>query len=394
MSNNLDANIAEYWSRRMQVVRHKESVYMALGNTEERATLKNGDTVHRPSRSKPRTSLYTRNGTFTPKDISSTDETLVVNKTPLNSFDVDDLDVIQSNYSIMNEFSDDAGRFIEEYVDGDFLSEVVNADHVVDAGDVDGAAGTAATLTTSNVLKAFNAASKKLDRANIKMADRFAVVGPTPLQIIREYLGDRASTLGDTVAQNGFMGTFAGFQLYFSNSSYWTGTWTPANNPTNAATITIAGVTFTFVTTIGTTAGNVLIGASTADTLDNLVALINDPDTTSATQVALADDDAQTLEGCVATDGTTKLDIAFDGGGEVIVTTSEVADVWSLETSHLMFGKKGSVDIVVQAMPKTVFKDVPNSLATRVVNYTLYGIKTFNEGDASLVRVALSSSAW
>src|SRR5580704_12546209 len=62
-------------------------------------------------------------------------------------------------------------------------------------------------------------------------------------------------------------------------------------NPTNTQTLTLTingnAVVFTFVSAIGTTAGNVLIGASAAATAANLLALLNQPQTT-ATGVALA----------------------------------------------------------------------------------------------------------
>jgi hypothetical protein len=63
-------------------------------------------------------------------------------------------------------------------------------------------------------------------------------------------------------------------------------------NPTNGQTLTLdingTNVVLTFVSAIGTAAGNVLIGASAAATLANLLALLNQPRTTTATGVALS----------------------------------------------------------------------------------------------------------
>jgi len=63
-------------------------------------------------------------------------------------------------------------------------------------------------------------------------------------------------------------------------------------NPTNSQTLTLTingnAVVITFVSAIGTTAGNVLIGASAAATAANLVALLRQPQTTTATGVALS----------------------------------------------------------------------------------------------------------
>jgi hypothetical protein len=63
-------------------------------------------------------------------------------------------------------------------------------------------------------------------------------------------------------------------------------------NPTSGQTLTLTingtAITITFVSAIGTTAGNVLIGASAAATVANLIALLNQPQTTTATGVALS----------------------------------------------------------------------------------------------------------
>jgi hypothetical protein len=71
-------------------------------------------------------------------------------------------------------------------------------------------------------------------------------------------------------------------------------------NPTNSQTLTLTingnAVVFTFVSAIGTAAGNVLIGASAAATAANLLALLNQPQTTTATGVALSGPN-QTLVG-------------------------------------------------------------------------------------------------
>lgn len=70
------------------------------------------------------------------------------------------------------------------------------------------------------------------------------------------------------------------------------GYFTLSTNPTNTKTLTLdingANVVFTFVTSIGSTAGNVLIGATAAATVANLLALLQQPQTTTATGVALS----------------------------------------------------------------------------------------------------------
>ena len=64
------------------------------------------------------------------------------------------------------------------------------------------------------------------------------------------------------------------------------------SNPVNGSVLTLVingtSISFQFVNTIGSTAGNVLIGATFANTLANLLGLLNNPATTNSNQVALS----------------------------------------------------------------------------------------------------------
>ena len=66
-------------------------------------------------------------------------------------------------------------------------------------------------------------------------------------------------------------------QMYLSSSLIAEGSFTPANNLTDGETITINGVVLTAKTT-PSASGEFDIGASTATTIDNAVALVNNAD--------------------------------------------------------------------------------------------------------------------
>ena len=100
----------------------------------------------------------------------------------------------------------------------------------------------------------------------------------------------------------------------------------------NTQTIVIGGITFTTVDTIGTTAGNVLIGANYAATLTNLATLINDPTTTTATGVALSQADAFKLQnflGITAVATTTTVTITSSTKADVVVSETETNWAWT-----------------------------------------------------------------
>lgn len=79
-----------------------------------------------------------------------------------------------------------------------------------------------------------------------------------------------------------------------------------ALNPSNGETITITvdgtPVTVTFVSTIGATAGNILIGGSASVTRANFVNFINNPTVTSANQVAVTGGSLTAIQKLSATD--------------------------------------------------------------------------------------------
>jgi hypothetical protein len=307
---------------------------------------------------------------------------------------IDKIDQVQNTYEARNEFTPYMMEDLKQLIDAKILGEYANANSYIDDGSIGGTAGVSAVINAANINRVFAAAGKKLDNLHVPDDMRFAAVSPSVLELLKLYTGGKDTVFGDDVLANGLVGNRFGFKIYKSTNLTFTGRWTPADNPSNGATITIAGVTFTFVSSIGTTPGNVLIGASTAATLDNLVALINAPTTTTAQGVALSQDSCATLKGIVATDGTTYLGVTFVGGGEVAVTTSEVADVWSLQTVHCLFGKVGATELAMQAAPQIGFNQEPKRLpgSGNLIAWDLYGYKTWNRHKDLLVDVRVDSS--
>lgn len=393
MANNLDASTPEYWSKRMQIIREKETVFNALANMEERSALKDGDTIHRPYRSDMYAQTYTKGTAVSVKDVTSTDESLVVNTAKVVPFYVDDIDDLQNKYKTVNKFADDAGKDLFTFIDGDFLGEYINATSDIDDGDAGGTAGVSAILSTSNIAKFFAAANKKLNQQNVGMKNRFAVISPTVHQILVERLDGKDTGLGDDVGENGKVGRYMGFDIHVSNNLSFTATWTPADEPTANDTVTINGVIFKFVAS-PSAAGDIDLGGTVAATLDNLVGAINLSGTAGSDYVVVTDANRAKLSGCVATDGATKMTIKFESGGEVVVAASEAADPWTLETVHQLFGEKGAIDMVIQKQPVVVFKDVPDKLGVNVLPWTLYGLKTFTEGAKALVDGRVDSSVF
>ena len=388
----------EYWAKEMQQVFFKENVAIALANTELRAILADGDTIHKPYRSHLVGQSYTKGTAVTLNAVSGTDSSFVVNTIRVVPFYVDDIDKIQNKWSMIDKYAADAMRVLNNELDQAILGEYSNATSDVYADDVGGSgATTALVLTTSNIFNVFTAASRKLDALNQAQSPRFAVLGTRALETLRLALAGRETSFGEEVGKNGKVGTRFGFDIYYSNNCPFGATWTcdSGTNPANGETIHINGVLFTFVSTISTVAGNVLQTTNTATTLDALVDAINGTtvdSTVDTDYVAVSDADRWKLSqaGIVASASATVLTIS--GYGDIVVAGS--VDDWDAEVNHLLFGVKGSTDLVVQSMPSIEIQRADLMIGYNVLPWMLYGKKTFEDGAKGLVDVNVDASSW
>jgi outer membrane lipoprotein SlyB len=95
--------------------------------------------------------------------------------------------------------------------------------------------------------------------------------------------------------RNGYAGNFAGYNVYSSNNLQHSRT-ISFSSVVATDEITVAGVKFTFVSSIGTTAGNVLVGANDAASLANLAAAINGGTGAGTTYVEVSEADRAKLK--------------------------------------------------------------------------------------------------
>ena len=91
MSNSLTAFSPEFWAAKAQETFLKKSVAIGIANTDLRADLVMGVSVHKPYGSYPRVQTYTKGTAVTIKDISTTDEYLEVATAKVAPFYVDEI---------------------------------------------------------------------------------------------------------------------------------------------------------------------------------------------------------------------------------------------------------------------------------------------------------------
>lgn len=401
MANSFSADFADIWAREQQEIFYKENVAMKIADVSFKSQMSSGDVLNRPYRSSNAVQTYTPGTAITIDDKTDTIEALTVNRKFATGFYVDDFDAIQSNYDLISRYAKDDGIYLSNQVDADVLGEVANATSTVDDGTIGGTSGNGIALTTSNVLSVISAAKKKIAKQNVPLTDLFGAVSPEFEDVLIQYGAGRDTSMGDGANKDGALMDFYGFRLYRSNQLTGSAVLSLATQPTDTDTVVIQGVTFTFVSSIGTTAGNVLIGANVDATRVNLTALINAPTTTSSTQVALSTANARVFTNQVAAVNSASADtctVTYKGAGVLTVseTLTDATDTWTAvkQIQSQMFGKKGAVTLVMQSDARPQVKEVSDKLGKNILNGVLYGVKTFADGAKQMVNVKIKSSAY
>lgn len=380
----------------MGVKLYKQNVFRNIASFREEGVLKNGQIVDRPYRADIYVQAYTKGTALTAQDITATSDELTVNKVFAALIYVDDVDKIQNKWDAAEAWTAETVTRLSNQIDADCLFEVYNAADTIDANDLDSneSAGTPISLTVSNVVALFTTTARKLSVNNVPEANRFFVISPQVKQVLITYLAGRESILGDRTGEAGNIGRYMGFELYESNNVTGMIRWTPTDNPSNGETLIVNGITFTFVDTIGTTAGNVLQTTNTATTIDNLVDLINNPTSTTANHVAFTGTNLAALQrGFFAVDGTSYIDIYVKGSS--YITASDTADAtFTYQKQLLLAGEKKAIDLVIQKEPSVKMASTVSAGkdGMNILPKTLYGVKTFQDMKSRILRVEINSA--
>lgn len=399
---NLSASFKEVWATDQQEAFYKVNVARQICDTSYRSQLSSGDTLHRPYRTAPGyPKAYVRGTDMTERTLTTTDEYLTVASEYYDFFYVDDHDKMQSNYNEASKHGKDGGETLSQQIDSDVLGEALNAASYVDAGNVGGTAGQAISLSTTTIVPTVTTVSQKLTKLNVFSKDRYAVVSPEWTKVMVEYGVARATAMGDSLNRNPDFMSWLGYDFYESNQLCATAVLELDTQPTDGDTVTIAGVTFTFKTALGSTAGNVLIGGSADAANANLTALINDPSTTTAQGVALSSANQDFFNGRMsAVSDTTGNTVTVTAKGVGVLDVSETltaaGDVWTptLQVQHQLFGVRGNPVLVVQEEPNIEFVKAEKRKGYFYQNTILYGWKTFADNAKQMVDVRVDCSAY
>lgn len=380
----------------------KVNVSKQVANFRFEPTLRYGESVERvlPDISAVRVRSVTRGSASTIDSITDSSELLTINQEFEAVFHISDGEAKQAGPLNPGEyFGGQIAHKVSQHLDGTFFAEVRNAAYTFDTGDLTtlSSSGVPFAESSTTVPQMVARMPAKLRRNNQALTNLCFVTDSYGAGDMTQYLLGKNIDLAGAVYRNGYTGDVSGAEVYVSENLTGSALLSMATTPTDGDTVTISGVPFTFKTTLGSTAGNVLIGGSADAARANLAALINAPGTTTANGVALEAANQLIITDTLrlaATNDNTANTMTIVGTGSGAMTVSETftdgTDGWSLNCIHAYFGKKGAVDMVVQDMKEVDMRETADRRGTNVFSSYLAGIKTFTDGSKKFLNVKLA----
>lgn len=432
MGNNPNTiTIKQVYSNEYQISHYTRTTFRAFATERFGKMLQQGDTFHYSYTNDFLANDMGGDGSYATQPIVDTDQTGVVNLKKEVSFQIPKWQTLQFNTPVVRKRARKAANRMWLTVDADTMGQLAqNAGTALDAQYFGGAAGQPILPSVGNILALFTTAREVLESQNIDYVPATgdpemdmesmdlslaAAISPRAYNMIQQFVAGKNSNLGDKATMKSFRGHFQEFNLYVSNNLPWE-TWVNISvNPTNTDTIVIGGLTFTFVSAVGSTAGNVLIAGSAALTLANLVALLNAPYTTTAQGVGFVQANltfAQqyllmnaggttpqlvatqiTAAGVASSSGTT-LKVYVIGQSVVTISTvfTSATNVVNFRQQHCLFGTTRSIDLLIQRRPNLDEQPVSGKVARDYINWNLWGRKVFQEQVPQMIDVRLDTT--
>jgi hypothetical protein len=429
--------LKQVWEDQYQLTHYKQPVFRAIAE-EKMLTgkLKKGDTIHWSYMS----DFYVENmggdGSYNTQAQSDTDETLVINQVKDTSFYEFEKDLEQAHYAVKADYARKAMNKVFLQIDSDVLvAAYQGASNVIDNGVLTGGAvsGTPITISSGNVSTLFSVAVMQLQLNNVIYDPNLtftgevklekvtgmpvAIISPQVYQALVLYLGGKTTVLGDKVSVSGHAGAFMSFNIFVSNQTTSSIALTLATQPSDGDTFTINGLTFTFKTNLGTTAGNILIGGSAATAQANLIAAFAAPFTTTSSYYAQVNNvtNQNKLANLVCSAFTTNAATIYQGGiGTLVVTIGQNtgANVWGgafssgvtqvggvttgtvVVIQHNIFGISKSVGLCLQHKPSLYVNPVSGKVGKDYVTWCFYGIKVFKYMTTQLLDVQVAATGF
>lgn len=409
------------FSKVYQIVHAKMPVYPAFASYKMVMDLEKGDTVSRRYKS----TVYARpmdgDGGYRRQTVTDTEELLTLDQEYEASIYIKKYDEMIYDLPLQKSYAEDQVEALFNQIDADVLGEYDQYSNQLDAGDFGGNDDEGISVDVTNIFQIFSKSETLLRRNNIivdptakftgvrkrdsqKKNRGVAIISPDVYGVIQERLEGKDTIMGDEITKNGFVRRYLNFDIFVSNnlacSAYLS---FGSTDFSDGDTVVINGATLTMKTSPAS-AGQVKIGGTVADSIDALVACINDDegleeDSDGNNGAGTAGKDyyepsqatRDLLRNVTATDGTTYMTIKAKGNSRLVVTeTATPSDIaWDADKTvqHNLIGVAMGIELVIRKNPSVLIKDRDGKVGRDSVAWTSWGRKVFNDQVYKMVDV-------
>ena len=222
--------IPEIWSGKLIENFYDATVLSAISNTDYEGEIRQmGDTVNIRTTPEITIKTYVKGQSLAVENPDKAKLQLVIDKGEYFACVEDDVDQVQSDIALMDQWSKDASERMKIKIDQRVLTDMLTDVHASNKGQTAGAisgnidlgvAGTPEALTKSNVIDLLINMGTVLDEANSPEQDRFVIIPAKMAGLIKQSDLKDASITGDgsSPLRNGRLGMIDRFTVYVSHN--------------------------------------------------------------------------------------------------------------------------------------------------------------------------------
>lgn len=401
MANTFTSVVKQHWEAWLQRNLEKHLVAMQLATMK---VIADGTVLNIPRLAFQSVWTYTKYTNVTVWDLTTANDTLTIDTTQMISFAIDKIDIGDNFINIIPKATANAGYKLRQAIDGNFLNKYSYATNVYNVNGLNGAAGAPVVLVTGasqNLSDVFGTSQAKLINDGAEVTNLALVVDSFVLNTLNTLWLETWFVVADKAytekVQRGYQGRFMGMEVYLASNLTSSVVLDIATAPSDWDTVTVAWVTFTFKTTLGTTAGQVLIN-TTADAASlNLERAINGTGTAGTDYIELSADNRAKLKSFVTSTATAGSDIntivSKQGRMFPTSTMTNASNDFQAEVIHCILMEKGSIWMALRNNVTVDQRQEPLKLVDNYLIYTRYGIAVPQEWADRMVDIQIQATA-
>jgi len=374
-NNDIQSTVPKKWSRYFQMHLDEHLTGKDIANTKFEADLTFGDSVQVNKLNTPSVRTYNTGYEYEPEDVNSFGETLTIDQNEFISVSLEDKQKKQSANALKGELMMRSAYAMKNAIDRNILSYVDQGRHTFND------AGSPFDLSSDSIQDILMEAQATIERTGTMGMDNFAIVAdPYTIKAMGQDIIANGFKEADKNLVSSFKGRYLDIAVYKSTNLPAKQVLTLDAQPVDGDVFKIAGATFTFVDSLASNEGEVLIGVDAAGTASNLAEAINGDDTSN--YVEIADRRRKGLSADAISAVVNGAELTLTGAGHLGVSLTVDAASYTLGTEVIKhyFGRPGGISYATQINPRIEKVRSEKRFADVYKMKQLYGIKVFEEG--------------